>query len=55
MVGGIGKAGGGGVPGVAGAAYIKDKIYLEANLAVWQKLEDATLDERAFLDFLDGQ
>jgi hypothetical protein len=29
----------GGLPNVAGAAYIKDKIYLEGNIIVWEKLE----------------
>lgn len=44
----------GGAPFVAGAAFIKDKVYLESNLAVWQQLEDAKLGKQAFLDFLDG-
>lgn len=44
----------GGVPEVAGAAFIKDKVYFEANLAVWQRLENATLSKDEFLKFLDG-
>lgn len=38
----------GGLPAVAGIAYIKDKIYLESNLALWRKLEDNKLSVNQF-------
>jgi hypothetical protein len=45
----------GGIPRVAGVAYIKDKIYLEQNLAVWRDLETNLRGQQAFMDFLDGK
>jgi hypothetical protein len=38
----------GGIPSVAGLVYIKDKIYLESNLLVWEKLEEQQLDKAEF-------
>jgi hypothetical protein len=38
----------GGFPDVAGAVYIKDKIYLESNLKVWKRLEDSMLNKQSF-------
>lgn len=45
----------GGIPARAGAAFCKDKIYLEHNLTIWEQLEDNKLDERKFLTFLYGK
>ena len=45
----------GGVPGAAGAAYIKDKVYLETNLTIWKYLEDNELSHDAFLAVIDGK
>jgi hypothetical protein len=44
----------GGVPSVAGAAYIKDKIYFESNLKIWSKLEGKKLTSEQFINMIDG-
>lgn len=44
----------GGLPNVAGMAFLKDKIYLESNLAVWRKLEENLLDVEAFRRLFKG-
>lgn len=44
----------GGLPQVAGAAFTKDKVYLETNLSLWRQLEDNTYDQETFLQLLDG-
>ncbi|HVS58683.1 MAG TPA: tyrosine/phenylalanine carboxypeptidase domain-containing protein [Candidatus Saccharimonadales bacterium] len=44
----------GGIPEVPGAAFIKDKVYLEANLTVWQGLSRDKLNQAEFLRLLDG-
>lgn len=44
----------GGLPNVAGMVYIKDKIYLEGNIMIWQKLQDHLLDLPAFRRLFRG-
>lgn len=44
----------GGNPAVPGAILTKDKVYLEGNLAVWQKLEENLLDEAKFKAVIQG-
>ncbi len=38
----------GGFPEIAGGVYIKDKIYLESNLRVWEQLKENHLDKDRF-------
>ena len=38
----------GGLPSVPGLVYIKDKIYLESNLKVWQQLQEKQLNKTQF-------
>lgn len=46
----------GGLPSVPGAAYLKDKVYLEGNLLVWRQLEDKLLSLKDFRSlFTAGQ
>jgi hypothetical protein len=44
----------GGITSVPGMAYIKDKIYLESNLLIWEKLEEQQLDIKAFKGLFKG-
>lgn len=44
----------GGIPEVAGAAYVKDKVYLESNLAVWRLLSKKRLSQGEFLQLING-
>lgn len=44
----------GGFPGIPGAVYIKDKVYLESNLRVWQKLGQASLEQADFAHLFVG-
>ena len=44
----------GGIPAVPGMVYIKDKIYLEGNLIVWEKLEENLLGQREFRQLFKG-
>lgn len=44
----------GGHPAIPGAVLIKDKIYLEGNLAIWQALEKRLLSDQEFGQILDG-
>jgi hypothetical protein len=44
----------GGVPERAGMCFIKDKIYLESNIAVWQNLENNRLDATDFKELMAG-
>lgn len=44
----------GGLPAVAGAAYIKDKVYFETNLEIWDKLDDKKLTSKQFINMIDG-
>lgn len=45
----------GGMPSVSGMVYIKDKIYLESNLIVWEKLEEKLLNKTEFRRLFRGQ
>jgi hypothetical protein len=45
----------GGLPDVAGMAYIKDKIYLEENLLVWRQLEKRMLSPEEFTKLFQGR
>ncbi|HLG90629.1 MAG TPA: tyrosine/phenylalanine carboxypeptidase domain-containing protein, partial [Candidatus Saccharimonadales bacterium] len=38
----------GGIPSEPGMAYLKDKVYLESNLIIWEKLEERLLDSDEF-------
>lgn len=44
----------GGIPSVAGMVYIKDKIYLESNLLVWEKMEQKLLGINSFRNIFRG-
>jgi Domain of unknown function (DUF1704) len=43
----------GGAPSNAGVVYTKDKIYFEANIALWRKLSDTLLSEDEFRAVLE--
>lgn len=45
----------GGLPEVAGMVYIKDKVYLESNIALWQFLGRKLLNQQEFEQLLDGR
>lgn len=45
----------GGMPTVAGAVYLKDSVYFEANVAMWRELENKMLEYNEFVDLIEGR
>jgi hypothetical protein len=45
----------GGFPELPGAVYIKDKVYLECSLKVWQKLEQQDISAKEFRSLFTGR
>jgi hypothetical protein len=45
----------GGRPDIAGAVFLKDIIYFDGNVAVWQKLEKEPLAYNEFVDVIEGR
>jgi hypothetical protein len=45
----------GGRPDIAGAVYLKDAVYLEGNIAVWQALAKKDISYSDFTDIIEGR
>lgn len=45
----------GGRPDIAGAVYLKDSVYFEANIAMWQKLSEKLLEYNEFIEVIEGK
>jgi len=45
----------GGRPDIAGAVYLKDTIYFDANIKVWNFLDAKKLDYEKFVDIIEGR
>ena len=45
----------GGVPSIPGAVYLKDGVYFDANVRMWQRLKDRPLDYNEFIDVIEGR
>lgn len=45
----------GGRPDIAGMVYLKDSVYFEANIAMWQKLSEKLLEYNEFIEVIEGK
>jgi hypothetical protein len=45
----------GGMPAVAGAVYLKDAVYFDANIAMWRILSDSALGYNEFIECIEGK
>lgn len=45
----------GGLPAVAGAVYLKDAVYFDANIAMWRILSETPLSYNQFVDCIEGK
>lgn len=45
----------GGSPGTAGAVYLKDAVYFEANVSMWRQLGSTLLEYNEFVDIIEGR
>jgi hypothetical protein len=45
----------GGSPGSPGAVYLKDAMYFEANVGMWQRLGSTPLEYNEFVDLIEGR
>ena len=45
----------GGRPDIAGMVFLKDTIYLAANIALWKQLEKTQISYNEFIDIIEGR